>query len=83
MEMINVSICLTDIPKEAVTLAKNGKKYINIIVSKRKEKDQYGSTHTVFISQTKEQRDKKEQKIYVGNGKKLGVDIPDLPDIDF
>ena len=68
--MINVSICLSDLPKEKITLSeKNGKKYINLIVDSRKEPDQYGQTHTVYVSQSKDERENKEPKKYVGNGK--------------
>ncbi len=68
--MINLSICLSDLPKEKITTSgKNGKKYLSIIVDERKEKDQYGNTHTVYVSQTKEEREAKQPKTYVGNGK--------------
>jgi hypothetical protein len=68
--MINISICLSDIPKEAITTSKtNGKKYLSLIVDERKEKDNYGNTHSVALSQTKEQREAKEKKVYLGNGK--------------
>jgi ABC-type Fe3+-citrate transport system substrate-binding protein len=64
-----ISICLSDLPKEKMTVGKNGKKYINLVVDKRKEADQYGNTHTVYVNQTKEEREAKENKTYVGNGK--------------
>ena len=35
---------------------KNGKHYINLVVDTKKETDQYGNTHTVYVSQSKEQR---------------------------
>ena len=70
--MINVSICLSDIPKEAITKSeKNGKSYCNIIVDERKQVGNYGETHTVAMSQSKEQREAKEPKIYVGSGKEF------------
>jgi len=64
-----ISICLSDIPKERITTASNGKKYINLVVDKKRETDRYGNTHTVYISQSKEEREAKKDKIYVGNGK--------------
>lgn len=69
MALINISICLSDIPKDKVKLATNGKKYINLVVAERKEVSQYGETHTVFVSQTKEERELKEDKCYIGGGK--------------
>lgn len=41
------SLCLSDIPKELITTGKNGKKYLNIVVNKRREVSQFGMTHYV------------------------------------
>lgn len=41
------SICLSDIPKELITTGKNGKKYLNVCVDKRKQVSQYGATHYI------------------------------------
>lgn len=68
MSIINISICLTDIPKEKIQTAKNGKKYLNLVVSEKKEIDQYGKTHTVYLQQSKEEREAKADKQYLGNG---------------
>lgn len=67
--MINLSICLTDLPKEKIKVAKNGKKYISLMVAERKQESQYGETHTVWVSQTKEERDAGAPTIFVGGGK--------------
>jgi hypothetical protein len=68
--MINISICLTDIPKDKITKSdKNGKQYLSIIVDERKEPDTYGNTHTAYVSQSKEEREKGVKRVYVGNGK--------------
>jgi hypothetical protein len=67
--MINISICLTDLPQDKITTAKNGKKYINLVVDTKRETDQYGNTHSVYVSQSKEDRQAKVQKTYVGKGK--------------
>lgn len=70
--MIVIDICLSDIPKDKITTSeKNGKKYAKFIVDDRKEKGNYGETHSVAMNQTKEERDAKEKKIYVGNGKEF------------
>jgi hypothetical protein len=69
--MINIGICLSDLPKSKITESKNGKKYINIVVDERREPDQYGNTHTVYISQSKEEREQKQDKVYIGNGKEF------------
>lgn len=67
--MISLSICLSDLPKEKIQTANNGKKYINLVVDKRKEEGKYGETHTLYVSQSKEEREAKEDKKYVGSGK--------------
>ncbi len=69
--MIVTSICLSDIPEAKITTASNGKKYVNIVIDERKEKDKYDNTHTCYIRQTKEEREAKQAKVYVGNGKKI------------
>lgn len=69
MALINCSICLTDIPKERIKLANNGKKYLSITVQDLREVDEYGHTHSLFISQSKEDREAKEKRTYIGRGK--------------
>jgi hypothetical protein len=69
MSLINISICLTDLPADKIKQGANGKKYINLCLSKRKETGKYGETHTLFVSQTKEERDFNVQPVYVGSGK--------------
>lgn len=84
--MIIIDLCLSDIPTEARNKSeKNGKIYAKFVIDERKEKDQYGNTHSVAINQTKEQREAKEKKVYVGNGKELVFnakkpDYEQLPD---
>ena len=67
--MIVTSICISDIPKDAITTGKNGKQYISVVVDQRREKDQYDNTHTVYVNQSKEDRQNKKPKQYIGNGK--------------
>jgi len=74
--LINISICLSDIPKDKIKQASNGKKYINLCVANRKEVSQYGETHTVYMSNTKEEREANAATIYVGSGKEY---IPQPP----
>lgn len=74
--MERISICLSDIPKEAITEATNKKKYLSIIVDKRKETDKYGNDLTVYISQSEEERKAKKDKRYIGNGKTVTFNKP-------
>jgi hypothetical protein len=41
----------------------------NFTMSINDETDQYGNNAAVFVSQTKEEREAKAKKTYVGNGK--------------
>lgn len=66
-DLINISICVSDIPKEAIKQATNGKKYLGITVSRRKEVGKYGETHTVAVAQSKEERQAKAPKVYIGS----------------
>lgn len=69
--LINVSICLSDIPKDRIKLANNGKKYLNVTIQDLKEADEYGNTHSLYVQQTKEEREGKEKRTYIGRGKEV------------
>lgn len=70
-DFITASICLDKIPKDAgyIKIGRDGKKYISIVIAEGKEPDAFDNTHYIYLSQTKEQREAKEKKIYLGNGK--------------
>ena len=61
------SICLSDIPKEAITTAKNGKKYLSVTVFENDEADRYGNHESIQVSRSKEDRDSGVKAIYIGN----------------
>jgi hypothetical protein len=66
--LYNGSICLSDIPKDKITKSeKNGKSYLNFNLWVNDEKDQYGNIGSINVSQTKEQREAGEKKVYFGN----------------
>lgn len=69
--MINLSIDLSKIDKSRIKEGKNGQKFYSITVDSRKEKDQYDNTHTVYQTPTKEEREAKAPKVYIGNGKEF------------
>jgi hypothetical protein len=52
-EFFKVSICLSDLPAEHITTAKNGKKYINLAINKKQAPDQYGKDLSVAVDQWK------------------------------
>ena len=70
MEVLN--ICLSDIDKTKIFTAKNGKKYLSVVVTERKEVDQWGNDLVVYVSQSKDERDNKSPKNYIGSGKTYG-----------
>jgi hypothetical protein len=82
--MITVSVCLSDIPKSKIVEAKNGKKYVNLVLDERREVGQYGETHMLYMSQTKEERQNKDKKVFVGSGKEYKFEKrqEDVPDSD-
>jgi CelD/BcsL family acetyltransferase involved in cellulose biosynthesis len=47
-DQVAVSVCLSDLPKEFI-FEYNDKKYVKLIVQKKREADQYGKTHYVAI----------------------------------
>lgn len=69
--LINLSICLSDIPKDRIKIANNGKKYLAITVQDLREADEYGNTHSLYCTQTKEEREAKEKRTYIGRGKEF------------
>lgn len=59
------SICLSDIPKELIQTGKNGKKYLQIVVNKRREVGQYGHTHYIK-AYAKKGTVNPEMNLYIG-----------------
>jgi hypothetical protein len=68
--LISGSIDLTKIDKEKLV---NGK-YLNIQISINDNSDQYGNNVGITIGQSKEEREAKVKKTYVGNAKVVWTD---------
>jgi hypothetical protein len=66
--IIATSIDLTKIPKDKIIEGKKGK-YLPITITLNDELDQFGNNGPVVVQQTKEERDAKVEKIYLGNVK--------------
>lgn len=64
--IIKTSINLTAIPKDKIIPGKKGK-YLPITITINDEVDQFGNNGPVIVSQSKEERDAKEPKTYLGN----------------
>jgi hypothetical protein len=66
--IIKTSINLNNIPKEKIFVGKKGK-YLPITITINDEVDQFGNQGPVVVEQTKEERDAKAAKTYLGNVK--------------
>ena len=66
--IIKTSINLNNIPKEKIFVGKKGK-YLPITITLNDEVDQFGNKGPVVVEQTKEERDAKAAKTYLGNCK--------------
>ena len=66
--IIKTSINLNEIPKDKIITGKKGK-YLPITITLNDEVDQFGNQGPVCVEQTKEERDTKTAKTYLGNVK--------------
>ena len=66
--IIKASINLTNVPKDKIIVGKKGK-YLPITITLNDELDQFGNQGPVVVDQTKEERDAKAAKTYLGNVK--------------
>jgi len=66
--IIKASIDLNKIPKDKIYVGKKGK-YLPITITLNDENDQFGNQGPVVVEQTKEERDAKAPKTYLGNVK--------------
>jgi len=65
--IINASIDLAKIEKSKI-YEKDGRKYLSLSISLNDE-TRYGNNVSIAISQSKEEREAKANKTYLGNGK--------------
>lgn len=66
--IIKASINLNEIPKDKIITGKKGK-YLPISITINDEPDQFGNQGPVIVEQTKDERDAKAAKTYLGNVK--------------
>ena len=66
--IIKTSINLAKIPKDKIIDGAKGK-YLPITITVNDDVDQFGNHGPVVVSQTKEERDAKVEKTYLGNVK--------------
>ena len=66
--IIKASLNLDAIPKDKIYVGKKGK-YLPITITINDELDQFGNQGPVVVEQSKEERDAKSPKTYLGNVK--------------
>jgi len=66
--IIKTNINLNEIPKDKIYKGKKGS-YLPITITLNDEVDQFGNQGPVIVEQTKEEREAKVQKVYLGNVK--------------
>lgn len=76
MQIISASINLSLIPKDKIktkdkngTPYKNGAQYFDVQIMINDSPDKYGNNVAIIVGQTKEEREQKSAKTYLGNGK--------------
>ena len=82
--IIKTSINLNEIPKDKIYIGKKGK-YLPITITLNDEVDQFGNQGPVVVEQTKEERDAKTPKTYLGNVKVVwsnGANVDRAPRTD-
>ena len=67
--LINFSLRVDKLPKEKFVAGKDGAHYYNGTISINDETNEWGQNVSIIDSQTKEERDAKKPKTYLGNGK--------------
>jgi hypothetical protein len=66
--IIKTSINLSAIPKDRIIIGKKGK-YLPIAITVNDEPDQFGNQGPVVVDQSREEREAKQPKTYLGNVK--------------
>jgi hypothetical protein len=72
--LINVSLRVDKLPKEKFVAGKDGAVYYNFTIGVNDEANQFGQNVSLTDSQTKEEREAKKSKNYIGNGTVVWTD---------
>ena len=72
--LINLSLRVDKLPKEKFVQGKDGAVYYNFTIGVNDESNQYGQNVSATDSQTKEEREAKKAKTYLGNGNVVWTD---------
>lgn len=71
--IIKCSINLNEIPKHKIIDGKKGK-YLPVTITLNNDPDQFGNQGPMIVEQSKEERDAKVPKVYLGNVKIVWTD---------
>ena len=66
--IINFNLRVDQLPKEKFVVGKNGAVYCNLTMSVNDDTNQFGQNASLTVPQTKEEREAKKPKTYLGNG---------------
>jgi hypothetical protein len=66
--IINYSLRVDKLPKEKFVAGKDGAVFVNLTMSVDDE-TRFGNNTSIYVSQTKEERDAKKNRTYLGNGR--------------
>jgi hypothetical protein len=66
--ILNASLNVAKIDKTKLIQGKTGQ-FLNVTITINDEVDKFGNNASIFESQTKDERDNKTPKNYLGNGK--------------
>ena len=69
MQILTANIDLSKNDKSKIVDGKNGQKWFPISITILDEPDQYGNNGFITTGQTKEEREAKQNKVYLGNHK--------------
>jgi hypothetical protein len=72
--IINVSLRVDKLPKEKFVSGKDGAVYYNFTIGVNDDSNAYGQNVSLTDSQTKEEREAKKPKNYLGNGTVVWTD---------
>ncbi len=68
-QLISISISAESLESAPKNVAKNGKTYYGLTLSVNDSADKYGKNVSVYSEQSKEEREKKTPRHFVGQGK--------------
>jgi len=72
--LINLSLRVDQLPKEKFVAGKDGKVYYNFTINVNDNANQFNQNVSAYDSQTKEERESKKDKNYIGNGSVVWTD---------